>query len=160
MRFLVALLLVSAVALAACAQPPAMAVPPPAGATVALAGLKACAVLTGAQLTSLGQATTGRPSGSSGAHCSYPSARHGGPQLTIELVSGNATTGKAPGDQRIAIGRHTAVRTEIAMTGQCDIGVLAGHGVVLVIGTDADGGVGTACTLATAAARLLEPTLP
>jgi hypothetical protein len=158
MRFLVALLLVSATALAACAQPPATVIPPPASVTASLTGLNACTVLTSAQLVSLGQATTGQPSGSSGAHCFYPAAKDGGAQLTIELVSGS-TTAKDPSDQRIAIGRHTAVRTEMAMTSQCDISVLAGRNVVMVIGTGSDG-VAAACTLATAAARLIEPSLP
>jgi hypothetical protein len=152
MRFVVALLLVSGVLLVACAQPPDIT--PPTPSVVSLAGRNACALLTSTQLTALGQATTGQPSGSSGSHCFYPAAKTKGTQLTIELVAGSRIA-KDPSDQRVSIGAHTAVRTEAPITGQCDIDVLTGQDVVMVIGTGPD-----ACGLATAAARLIEPNLP
>jgi hypothetical protein len=153
MRFVVALLLVSGAILVACGQPP-VTTAAPVSSVVSLAGLNACALLTDTQLTALGQATTGQPSGSSGSHCLYPAARTGGSQLTIELVSG-PRTGKDPSDQRVTVGTHTAVRSELPMTSQCSLDVLAGQNIVMVIGTGSD-----ACTLATAAARLIEPNLP
>jgi hypothetical protein len=152
MKFVVTLLLVSGVLLVACAQPPVTTAP--VSSPVSLVGLNACKLLTGTQLTALGQTTTGQPSGSSGSHCRYPAAQADGAQLAIELVSGPRPD-KDPGDQRVSIGRHAAVRTEEPVTGQCDIDVLTGQSTVMVIGTGTD-----ACALATAAARLIEPGLP
>jgi Protein of unknown function (DUF3558) len=160
MRFVVALLVVSGVLLVACGQPPVTTTSPVTSTTVSLAGLNACALLTGTQLADLRVATTGQPSGSSGSHCFYPAAKSDGTQLTVELVAGKTTTGRDPSDQRVSIGRHTAVRSELPMTGQCDIDILAGRNIVMVIGTGAEGSFGPACTLATAAARLIEPNLP
>ncbi|HEX4702816.1 MAG TPA: DUF3558 family protein [Pseudonocardiaceae bacterium] len=140
------------------APPPSAPAPTAALATgTSLAGLNACGLLTPAQLIQLGQATKGQPEGT---QCFYPAATPTGTQLSVWLVTGTTVTGDGPGDRTLTIGRHRAVETAQSMTSQCDINLIVGRNVVVVIGTGVDLGIGPACAVATDAARLVEAKLP
>jgi hypothetical protein len=136
------------------ASPPAS--PAPATGT-SLAGLSACGLLTPAQLTQLGEAAHGQPEGN---QCFYPATTPTGTQLSVWLVTGTTVNGDGPGNRKLTIGRHRAVETAQSMTSQCDINLIVGRNVVVVIGTGVDLGIGPACAVATNAARLIEAKLP
>jgi hypothetical protein len=136
--------------------PPANPTPSPATGT-SLAGLNACGLLTPGQLTQLGEATHGQPEGN---QCFYPATTPTGTQLSVWLVTGTTVNGDGPGNRKLTIGRHRAVETAQSMTSQCDINLIVGRNVVVVIGTGVDLGIGPACAVATGAARLVEAKLP
>jgi hypothetical protein len=129
---------------------------PSALAVPSLAGLKPCALLTQAQLSQLGL-TSGQPDGQ---ECLFPPATSNGTELSVQLYPNTTASGIGPNNRKLTIGRHQAVETTQSMTSQCDINLLVGDNVIVIVGTGVTLGVGPACTVATKAARLIEATMP
>jgi hypothetical protein len=122
-----------------------------------LVGLRACALLSPAQLARLGQGA-GQATGDT--LCYFPSVNGTGTELNVQLIAGATASGNGPGQRKLVIGRHRAVESAQSMTSQCDINLVVGRNVIVVIGTGTSAGIGPACTVALDAARLIEAALP
>jgi hypothetical protein len=157
----VTLLLVAAVgaATASCSQDPP---------TPSVAGLNACTLLTGKELVGLGVSATGQAKEDGGARsgCSFNGTTPTAPQLGVTLAGNGYAGGNGKfGQHKLTIGRHTAFESATSMTSQCEVDMVVGHDLVLIVSTGASEGAdgqstGPACTLAHKAAPLIEAKLP
>lgn len=129
---------------------------PPSSTVPSLAGVRPCALLTQAQLSQLGL-TSGQPDGQ---ECLFPPATSNGAELSVQLYPNTTVNGVGPNNRKLTIGRHQAVQTTQSMSSQCDINLLVGDNVIVIVGTGVSLGIGPACMVATKAARLIEATMP